>query len=105
MRRKVCLFVSLIAAWAQQPADRAARLHRSLLIIDTHNDVTSRTVQGFDIGKPDGKGHTDLARLRAGNVGAVFFSAYVAASYAAQVLARKSRYVGIGCTDTARLNP
>jgi membrane dipeptidase len=84
MRRYATLFVVCLLACAQAPADRAARLHRSLLLVDTHNDVTSRTVTGFDIGKPDGKGHTDIARLRAGNVGAVFFSAYVAAAYAAQ---------------------
>lgn len=73
-----------LAACAQRPADRVAELHRSLLIVDTHNDVTSRTVDGFDVGRPDGKGHTDIPRLRAGNVGAIFFSAYVAAGYAAK---------------------
>jgi membrane dipeptidase len=52
-----------------------------MLLIDTHNDVTSRTVEGFDIGKPSPTGHTDLARLRAGNVGAQFFAAYVAAGF------------------------
>ena len=26
------------------------RVHRSTLLIDTHNDVPSRTVEGFDIG-------------------------------------------------------
>ena len=27
------------------------RVHKSALLIDTHNDVTSRTVEGFDIGE------------------------------------------------------
>jgi membrane dipeptidase len=58
------------------------RIHRSLLLIDTHNDVTSNTVKGFDIGKPSRTGHTDIPRLRSGNVGATFFAVYVAASYA-----------------------
>src|SRR5438105_11750741 len=57
------------------------RVHKSALLIDTHNDVTSKTVDGFDIGKPSATGHTDLARLRQGNVGAQFFAAYVASSY------------------------
>jgi membrane dipeptidase len=57
------------------------RMHKSMLLIDTHNDVTSRTVAGFDIGKPSTTGHTDLPRLRVGNVGAQFFAAYVAAGY------------------------
>ncbi len=58
------------------------RVHRSALLIDTHNDVTSKTVEGFDIGKPTTAGHTDIPRLRAGGVGAEFFAVYVAAGYA-----------------------
>src|SRR5579862_7180772 len=57
------------------------RVHRSALLIDTHNDVPSRTVDGFDIGSHGKSGHTDIARLREGNVGAVFFSVYVAGGY------------------------
>src|SRR5436190_4719550 len=57
------------------------RVHRSALLIDTHNDVPSRTVAGFDIGLRASTGHTDLVRLREGGVGAVFFSVYVAATY------------------------
>jgi membrane dipeptidase len=57
------------------------RVHRSTLLIDTHNDVPSRTVEGFDIGSHSSTGHTDIARLKAGGVGAQFFAVYVAASY------------------------
>ena len=57
------------------------RVHRSTLLIDTHNDVPSRTVEGFDIGSHTGTGHTDIARLKEGGVGAQFFAVYVAASY------------------------
>src|SRR5260370_25534577 len=57
------------------------RVHRSALLIDTHNDVPSRTVEGFDIGSRTGAGHTDIARLKEGGVGAQFFAVYVAASY------------------------
>jgi membrane dipeptidase len=56
-------------------------VHRSALLIDTHNDVPGRTAAGFDIGPRASTGHTDLARLREGGVGAVFFSVYVAAGY------------------------
>jgi membrane dipeptidase len=62
--------------------EEVMRVHRSALLIDTHNDVTSRTLKGFDIGPRAKDGHTDLARLREGGVGAVFFAAYVAPSYA-----------------------
>ena len=40
------------------------RVHQSALLIDTHNDVTSFTVDGMDIGKAQPKRHTDLAKLK-----------------------------------------
>ncbi len=57
------------------------RVHRSALLIDAHNDITSRTVDGFDIGSRAADTHTDIDRLRAGNVGAQFFAIYVDAKY------------------------
>src|SRR5579872_5405624 len=60
------------------------RVHKSALLIDTHNDVTSRTVEGFDIGErntSDRPTHTDLPRMREGGMGAQFFAVYVAANY------------------------
>jgi membrane dipeptidase len=64
--------------------DMVREVQRSAILIDTHNDVTSRTVDGFDLGKLSSQGHTDIQRLRQGGVGAVFFAVYVAASYARQ---------------------
>ena len=52
------------------------------MLIDTHNDVTSETLNGFDIGPRASKGHTDLVRLREGGVGAVFFAVYVSGGFA-----------------------
>ncbi len=58
--------------------ERAARLHREAIVVDTHDDVTSAILEdGFDLGKPDGKTATDLPRMRAGGIGAEFFSIYV----------------------------
>ncbi|MGP8246064.1 MAG: dipeptidase [Bryobacteraceae bacterium] len=57
------------------------RVHASAILIDTHNDVTSATVAGLDIGKPNTDHMTDLPRMRAGGMGAQFFAVYVAASY------------------------
>jgi membrane dipeptidase len=57
------------------------RVHGSAILIDTHNDVTSATVAGLDIGKPNTDHMTDLARMKAGGMGAQFFAVYVAASY------------------------
>jgi membrane dipeptidase len=84
--------VSEVVASAQAPGRRkrtvtdeeVKRVHDSTILIDTHNDVTSFTVDGYDIGQreTDGKHMTDLPRMRAGGMGAQFFAAYVAASYA-----------------------
>src|ERR1041385_2026899 len=57
------------------------RVHKAALLIDTHNDVTSKTVTGFDIGPRSDSGHTDIVRLREGGMGAQFFAVYVAANY------------------------
>ena len=85
--RPLLFLCALALALAQAQTPRAytdaevMNIHRSLLVIDTHNDVTSRTVDGFDIGQRAPDGHTDLPRLREGDVGAVFFAVYVAGSY------------------------
>jgi microsomal dipeptidase-like Zn-dependent dipeptidase len=55
------------------------RVHRSAILIDTHNDIPSDTVAGLDIGKPNTDHMTDLPRMKKGGMGAQFFAAYVAA--------------------------
>ena len=57
------------------------QVHQSALLIDSHNDVTSFTVDGMDIGQPQPKRHTDLSKLKQGGVGAVFFAVYVSGRY------------------------
>jgi membrane dipeptidase len=57
-------------------------VHANAILIDSHNDVTSETLKGLDLGVRRDKGHTDLPRLKEGGVDAVFFAAYVSADYA-----------------------
>ena len=57
------------------------RVHRSAILIDTHNDVTSATVAGLDIGQPNTDHMTDLPRMKKGGMGAQFFAVYVAPKY------------------------
>ena len=85
----------------QRPTSDAEvmKVHRSALLIDTHNDVTSKTVAGFDIGKRSTEGHTDLARLREGGVGAVFFAVYVGANF---VKGNQSAHRALEMIDTVR---
>ena len=64
---------------------RANRLHRASIVVDTHNDITSPiTDENFDMGARDtsGKIQTDIPRMKEGGMGAEFFSIYVAAKYA-----------------------
>src|ERR1700756_3660099 len=57
-----------------------AEITRSAILIDTHNDIPSFTIDGTDIQSAP-KNHTDIPRLRQGGVGAVFFSVFVDAKY------------------------
>jgi membrane dipeptidase len=63
-------------------AERAKALHAQAIVVDTHNDITSNILdQGFDLGKPTGKTHTDLPKMKAGGITAEFFAIYVESSY------------------------
>jgi len=57
------------------------RVKRDAILIDTHNDVPSFTVDGYDIGSKGSMHHTDIARLKEGGVGATFFAVYVSSRY------------------------
>ncbi len=57
------------------------RVHRSAILIDTHNDITSATVAGLDLGKPNTDHMTDIPRMKKGGMGAQFFAVYVSATY------------------------
>jgi membrane dipeptidase len=107
MRTRLLLaLVTIMFAWGQSGAQtrtftdaEVMRVHRLALLIDTHNDVPSRTVDGFDLGSHTGTGHTDIARLKEGGVGAQFFAVYVAASY---VTGNRSANRTLQMIDTVR---
>jgi membrane dipeptidase len=63
---------------------RALKLQRSSIVVDTHNDILSFMYdEDYDIGESSaGKYHTDLARMKEGGLTAEFFSVYVDRSYA-----------------------
>ncbi len=68
------------ASDAKKIESQVKRITQAAILIDTHNDIPSFTVEGANIGNAP-KNHTDIPRLRQGGVGAVFFSVYVAATY------------------------
>ena len=98
------MFLAVVAGVAQEPkpkadapdgrkdvvvSDKALAIHREALLIDGHNDLPwelrEKDGPGFhniDLKKPQKSFHTDIERLKKGNVGAQFWSAYVPASTA-----------------------
>jgi len=93
------VLVDLRAARRKVSETAVQKVHRAALLIDTHNDVTSFTVEGFNIGTAGSKYHTDLTRLKAGGMGAVFFAAYVGPEYAAS---RTAAFRALQMIDTIR---
>ena len=73
---------------AQTLVERARALHRSVPLIDGHNDYPwalrekspGRDLMVLDIARPQPTIMTDIARLRAGGVGGQFWSVYVPSS-------------------------
>ncbi len=62
----------------ETPEERAARVHRDAIVVDTHDDIPSVMLGSrVDIGERLAHAHTDIPRLRAGGVTALFFSVYV----------------------------
>lgn len=81
---------------AKADLERAARVLRTTPLIDGHNDLpwairesakSPHDVEAYDLRKPT-SGHTDLARLRKGMVGAQFWSVYTPGEYADSGYAR-----------------
>src|SRR5260370_3566244 len=70
-------------AAAEDLHDRAIRLHKSAISVDSHEDVPERLGKEWvDIGVRGKTGHVDIPRLKEGGVTAPFFAAYVPAAFA-----------------------
>ncbi len=77
-------------------SEKALAIHNEALLIDGHNDLPWELREsdepGFrniDLTKPQKRFHTDIPRLKKGNVGAQFWSAWVPTSYGAKGSAPK----------------
>lgn len=92
MKIVISLIAASFLAAAAQAADpvvvgrKAQQLHQRSLIFDGHNDLpwqyrelVAGDLDAIDIAQPQPQLHTDLARLKAGNVGAQFWSIYAPA--------------------------
>jgi membrane dipeptidase len=68
---------SATAAAPAAPLD-VDELHRSAIVVDTHNDVTQRLVlEDADLARPLPDAQTDIPRMRAGGLDAEFLSVWV----------------------------
>jgi membrane dipeptidase len=77
------LLAALSAGASSDLAARAERLHRSAIVIDTHEDVPERLgLEWVDLSVPSRTGHVDIPRLKESGVTGAFFDAYVPASFA-----------------------
>ena len=71
-------------------SERAMRIYREAIVIDTHNDLPTQIIdEGYDpsFRHPAGftapkEGHTDIPRIAESGIDAVFWSAFIDASYA-----------------------
>lgn len=95
---RACTIVVVVAGAAATAADAPKRgvvtvtpeaiaLTKEAILVDGHNDLpwelrtrSDSSFQKFDIAKPQPRLHTDIPRLRAGGVGAQFWSVYVPSS-------------------------
>ena len=87
-RLLVCTLFSSAFAIAQStaspaPAKKTApndwrAIHNSAIVIDTHADTPGRFVdENFDLAQDAGSGYLDFNKIKAGNLGAEFFSIWV----------------------------
>jgi membrane dipeptidase len=77
-------------------SEQAAAIHKEALLVDGHNDLPWELrdnggpgFKNIDLTKPQKRFHTDIERLRKGNVGAQFWSAWVPTSYVSKGTAVK----------------
>ena len=71
---------SLCQTPASAVSAKARQIHNSAIVVDTHADTPQRFLdEKFDIGNSDPKdtGHISLDKMKAGNLGAEFFSIWV----------------------------
>jgi membrane dipeptidase len=87
MRRAARTLLLLVAFATPLRADdlheRAMRLHRSAIVVDTHEDVPEQLQKEWvDLGLRGTTGHVDIPRWREGGMTGAFLAAYVSADFA-----------------------
>ncbi len=91
--RRLLLFAALSLFWLasgyqtsiqeESPQERATRIHRDAIVIDTHSDTTPRFQRDdwdFSQRHPQSDSHMDLPRIREGGLDVQFWSIYTGKS-------------------------
>lgn len=80
-----CLIALLMVAafaLAQQPSEKALRLHGDAFVFDAHlHMITRQLYEGGDIGVRSENGQVDLVRAKEGGLDAMFFTVFVSEHY------------------------
>lgn len=85
----------------------ARKLHARALVLDTHVDVPQRFLfeKGFDFGKRNAEGHTDIPRAREGGLDAIFFSIWMSSDYTGPKAVKRSLDLIDSVYETVRRHP
>ncbi len=77
------LFAIAVVVSAQDLTQRALALHKSAIVVDTHEDVPERLEKEWvDLSARGKTGHVDIPRWRQGGMTGAFLAAYVNADFA-----------------------
>ena len=104
-----------LAALAQQTArpspevsERAMKLQKRAIVVDTHCDVTQRLIstrEKFDIAARNSRGHFDIPRAREGGLDAIFFSIYMSGRTTGPEAVERSLRMIDAVKETVRAHP
>ncbi|MBI1748469.1 MAG: membrane dipeptidase [Acidobacteria bacterium] len=95
-----------LGAESESIAQKAARLHKEAIVIDTHVDTLQRVLyEGIDLGIRLPSGQVDIPRLREGGMSGVFFAVWVDSVFKGQAAVQKAERLIDAMVQTVRQNP
>ena len=77
MKKLILLFIPLCFFLGFMQGDDYRTLHFNALVVDTHNDVVQRILNGEDLSVRTKHGHSDLPRFKEGGLDVEMFSIWV----------------------------
>ena len=86
--RTILLFLLFLSVTVR-PGDHK-KLHQRSIVIDTHNDVLLRAMEGEDLSVRTVKGHSDIVRLTEGGVDIQFFSVWCGSEFGSGTAYRRA---------------